>query len=209
MNKKGLSQAVGFVLLVGLSIGLAVFVGTWLRGQSEKTAQGLAEDVEKNTRCDDTLIRAIANCDRICRYDGNNCVNNQNARNRGGCDFFDEDQIGCERNSGADGICIWMNSNCEDDTGCGEYDTENECNTQAEAFIHNITFENKGLFSITKLKCNGEDVPFNLKPDEKKEMGQQPLNNCVNTRRVVVIPFIELSNGDDFGCTSKRVILQC
>ena len=203
MNKKGLSQAVGFVLLVGLSIGLAIFVGTWLRGQSEKTAQGLAEDVEKNTKCDDTLIRAIANCDRICRYDGTSCVDNQNARNGGGCDFFDDDETGCERNNN---ICSWDDPSCVDAPGCSSYD-QVDCNTLAEAYIANITLENKGLFSITKLKCNGADVNFGLKPDEKKE--QERLNNCVNTRRVVMIPFIKLSNGDDFGCTSKRVILQC
>ena len=206
MNKKGLSQAVGFVLLVGLSIGLAIFVGTWMRGQSEKTAQGLAEDVEKNTKCDDTLIRAIANCDRICVWSSvwsSGCVNNPNG---GGCDFFDGDEAGCMRNSD---ICDWDDdddSDCGDDRGCAEYDTENECK-ESEAYIRDITFENKGLFTISKLKCNGVDVDFTLKPDEKKE--QQSLNNCINTRRAVMIPFINLSNGDYFGCTSKRVILQC
>ncbi|MFH1592821.1 MAG: hypothetical protein ABIB47_05635 [Candidatus Woesearchaeota archaeon] len=249
LHKKGISQAVGFVLIIAITIGLAVFVGTWMKDRSEETAVDIASDLEKTTRCDDTTLRAIANCDSICSWDldAGNCVETESGV---GCHFFDEDQVTCEQNweickwdepaseclnehDGAQfcgayidqGSCVekyacdWNTDNpldpfCEGDTGtwsggCGGYDIE-ECGERAGRYIGSITLENKGLFSIVGLKCNGLDVDeiFEvLLPDEVRN--EEGLNNCLGITKVLMVPFVGVSDGETFGCVTKKVTLEC
>ena len=62
-NKKAVTQAVAWVLLVGLSVSLAIFVGLWLKSQSKESLSIIAEDFDIDTRCADTILRASPNCD--------------------------------------------------------------------------------------------------------------------------------------------------
>lgn len=62
-NKKAVAQAVAWVLLVGLSVSLAIFVGLWLKSQSKESLSTIAEDFDIDTRCADTILRASPNCD--------------------------------------------------------------------------------------------------------------------------------------------------
>ena len=57
-NKKGIAQAVSWVLLIGFSVAIATFVGFWLRQTAEKSAEGLQDEITKKSRCADTSISA-------------------------------------------------------------------------------------------------------------------------------------------------------
>ena len=63
MNHKGVSQAVAWVLLVGLSISLAIFVGVWLQQQSEEVVEGIVSDSEIRGRCSGVYFNAVQGCD--------------------------------------------------------------------------------------------------------------------------------------------------
>jgi len=145
LKKVGISHAIGWVMLVGLSVSLAIFIGIWLRSQSEKTISGVADNLEKDTKCDDTLLKIIPNC-------------------------------------GVVGMGIGIVS---------------------------LNLTNKGLFSIYRLQCNATfvDLSPGLAPDETRR--GQALNNCINTATMVIMPFVNLSNGELFGCASKRVRTIC
>ncbi len=201
MHKKGVSQAVGFVLLVGLSIGLAIFVGVWIKEQSKKSISGIADNLEKDTKCDDTLLTVVPNCKNsgICGWGvaKSKCYDNP------GCRMYDGDKQGCLR---LDDICNWIEDteNCQNAPGCKEYNSkEIECKN-ADVFINSLNLSNKGLFSIVQVQCNGKYVVLGkpLDPDE-----EQVLNNaeCNNIQSVLVVPFVNLSTGEAFGCASKKV----
>ena len=151
LSNKGISHAIGWVLLVGLSVSLAIFIGIWLRTQSEKTITGVADSLEKDTKCDDTLLKVIPNCGNV--------------------------------------------------VGMG-------------IVIVSLNLTNKGLFTIYRLQCNlmSVDLVPGLFPDGRRRVSDglgQPLNNCINTATVVIMPFVNLSNGELFGCASKRVRATC
>ncbi len=62
-NKKGASMAVAWVLLVGLSISLAILVGTWLTKMTKESGDELVSQGEKDQRCADTvLVASDYNC---------------------------------------------------------------------------------------------------------------------------------------------------
>ena len=68
-NKRGASLAIEWVLLVGLSVSLAVFVGVWLRDQASGISEGVTVDTEVATRCADTIFYGTPNCaDAIPSY---------------------------------------------------------------------------------------------------------------------------------------------
>ncbi len=54
--KKGVSQAVAWVLLLGLSISLALVVGTWLSRITEDTGKEIVSDTLNDQRCADTVL---------------------------------------------------------------------------------------------------------------------------------------------------------
>ena len=62
MNRKGVSQAVAWVLLVGLSISLTIFVGVWLQDQSKDAIEGIVSDSEIKGRCSNVYFSAEDNC---------------------------------------------------------------------------------------------------------------------------------------------------
>ena len=55
-NNAGASQAVAWVLLLGLSISLALVVGTWLRNVTSDTGKGVVTDALRDQRCADTVL---------------------------------------------------------------------------------------------------------------------------------------------------------
>ena len=69
MNSKGVSQAVAWVLLVGLSISLTIFVGVWLQDQSKDAIEGIVSDSEIKGRCSNVYFSA----EKLC-CDGDPCT---------------------------------------------------------------------------------------------------------------------------------------
>ena len=145
INKKGISQAVGFVLLLGLSVSLAIFVGIWIKERSEKTIEGVAGNQERETKCDDVLLNVFPNCGVV-----------------------DENVV-----------------------------------------VISLNLTNRGLFSIVQLRCDGffVDLEPPLTPGEKRE--GQDLNNCIGSVTSIIVPMVNLSNGEIFGCYEKRVYAKC
>jgi len=195
MIKRGVSQAVGWVLLVGLSISLAIFVGVWIKEQSQRSITGVADNLEKDTKCDDVLLSVIPNCKNgnICLWQDPDCVNVL------GCGLLVKED--CELLSD---ICKWNNENgvCEDDSGCSEYSGKEFLCKKAYVYIESLNLTNKGLFSIAKIQCNGKlvELASKLDPDEERKL----LNNCNKAVSMVVIPFVQLSDGSFFGCSEKK-----
>lgn len=62
VDKKGVSLAIAWVLLLGLSITLAIFVGTWLKKVSEDTGEAVIEDAIRDQRCGDTVLVVNWDC---------------------------------------------------------------------------------------------------------------------------------------------------
>ena len=55
-------MVIEWVLLVGLSVTLAVFVGVWLKDQASGISEGVSIDTEVATRCADTIFYGTPNC---------------------------------------------------------------------------------------------------------------------------------------------------
>ncbi len=64
--KKGDSQAVAWVLLLGLSISLAILVGVWIKNTSKTASENVIEGAIQEQRCADTVL-----------YVNHSCVTNQ------------------------------------------------------------------------------------------------------------------------------------
>lgn len=61
-TKKGMSDIVAWVLLIGLSVALAAIVTVWTKQQVSKTTEFIIEDVEGDIQCADVSFKAfIAN----------------------------------------------------------------------------------------------------------------------------------------------------
>ena len=59
MHKKGVSIAVAWVLLLGLSIALAILVGTWLKEISKDTGDEIVATSTKDQLCADTILAVV------------------------------------------------------------------------------------------------------------------------------------------------------
>jgi FlaG/FlaF family flagellin (archaellin) len=66
--KKGVSPAISWILLIGLSITLAGIVTVWVRTTAEDTAERITQNVESDIRCSDVSINTYeesSNCSKI------------------------------------------------------------------------------------------------------------------------------------------------
>jgi len=59
MGKKGASEIIGWVLLVGLSISLAIMVITWAKQQAQGTSEYIITSVEGDVRCSEVAMKAF------------------------------------------------------------------------------------------------------------------------------------------------------
>lgn len=73
MYRKGISQAVSWVLLLGLSISLAISVGVWLKNISKETGDEVVNSATRDQRCADTVLAVIE--PTICPSLLTNCNN--------------------------------------------------------------------------------------------------------------------------------------
>lgn len=55
-NKKGIESLIAWVLLIGFSVGLAVFVTRWSLQQAQKSTSGVEEMVMGDIQCSDVAI---------------------------------------------------------------------------------------------------------------------------------------------------------
>lgn len=65
--KKGASELVAWVLIIGFSLALGVLVTQWLKDQATISADIVTKDIEKDLRCNDVSINAFfsAQCTEI------------------------------------------------------------------------------------------------------------------------------------------------
>lgn len=59
MEKKGASEIIGWVLLVGLSVMLAIIVTTWAKQQAQDTSEFIIKDVQDDLRCEEVSMKAF------------------------------------------------------------------------------------------------------------------------------------------------------
>ena len=59
MMKRGASEIIGWVLLVGLSVMLAIMVIAWSKQLTQKTTESIINDVERDSRCADVALKAF------------------------------------------------------------------------------------------------------------------------------------------------------
>ncbi len=136
-NKRGISPAISWVLLIGLSVVIASMVTVWMRTTAEEVAEDLAFDVEQDARCADVSISA---------------------------------------------------------------QTQNNCNT--------VTIENRGLFSINKVKIR-YDGTFEEYDLEIKPTQSAPLSlNIQGYNEINVIPVTQIDN-QMIGCLDREVTVSC
>lgn len=62
MRKKGDSQLISWVLLVGFVIGLATIVTMWVKNTAEQTTQQQIEQAEQELRCAETALNVAIEC---------------------------------------------------------------------------------------------------------------------------------------------------
>ena len=51
MNKKGASELISYVLIIGLSITVAIVIGMWSKGESKRVVESTVKESEIETRC--------------------------------------------------------------------------------------------------------------------------------------------------------------
>ena len=62
MNKKGQSEFVAYVLLIGLAVTLAVIVGQWSINQSQDSSSNVVNQAAISEKCDLTSIASYIKC---------------------------------------------------------------------------------------------------------------------------------------------------
>lgn len=62
MNKKGISEIISWVLLIGFAVSLAVIVTTWTLKNTEKTTEGVVKMVTGDMRCSEVYINLEVDC---------------------------------------------------------------------------------------------------------------------------------------------------
>ncbi|MBS3144077.1 hypothetical protein J4208_00675 [Candidatus Woesearchaeota archaeon] len=62
MQKKGDSQIISWVLLVGFVIGLAAIVTMWVKDRAESSTQDQIDQAEQELRCAETTLNVAVDC---------------------------------------------------------------------------------------------------------------------------------------------------
>ncbi len=75
INKKGASELISYVLIIGLSITLAIVIGTWSKGESKRVVDTTVKESEIETRCAEVHLGGFG-----CIRNGNLEIN---VKNRG------------------------------------------------------------------------------------------------------------------------------
>jgi len=58
LDKKGVSPAISWIILIGMAVTMAGVVTVWTRGLAEDSTDRVIGNVEKDLRCDDIVIHA-------------------------------------------------------------------------------------------------------------------------------------------------------
>jgi len=66
MNKKAASELISYVLVIGLSITLAIAIGLWSRGESERVVKTVVTETETDARCAEVRLGGF-----MCSRDDN------------------------------------------------------------------------------------------------------------------------------------------
>ena len=69
-NKKAVTPAISWILLIGLTVTMAGVVTVWIKSTAGETSETLVNNVDKDMRCVDTYFNAyetegISNCNEI------------------------------------------------------------------------------------------------------------------------------------------------
>ncbi len=68
-NKKAITPAISWLLLIGLTVTMAGVVTVWIKATASETSEHLVSNVDKDMRCVDTSFNAYekdsTNCDQI------------------------------------------------------------------------------------------------------------------------------------------------
>ena len=57
-NKRGVSPAISWILLIGLAVALGGMVTIWMKSTAESSAETLKSKVEMDIRCDEISLNA-------------------------------------------------------------------------------------------------------------------------------------------------------
>ena len=63
MNKKGVSEIIGWVLMIGFAVAIGVMVSRWSLGQADEASQTIVQTSENDVRCSD--VRMSYNCQEL------------------------------------------------------------------------------------------------------------------------------------------------
>ena len=83
VNKKGIGVIIGWVLLIGFTIGLATTVFLWTTKQTEELTEGAIRFVEGGMQCDNVMINvAVVDPDKYLQCSGGSscCLKITNTR---------------------------------------------------------------------------------------------------------------------------------
>ncbi|MEK6934834.1 MAG: hypothetical protein AABW46_03070 [Nanoarchaeota archaeon] len=123
MDKKGASVIISYVLVIGLSVSLAIAVGLWSRGESEKVVKTTVDEAEAEIKCVDVFIGGFKETDE------NTGIVTLKVKNRGSFTIFGFRYV-CTGNDGfitADKIDIELSPGKEE-----TLNIENKCNLNEE-----------------------------------------------------------------------------
>lgn len=59
MKKRGASELIAWVLIIGFSVALGVIVTQWLKEHATKSTQIVTRDIERDLRCNDVAFNAF------------------------------------------------------------------------------------------------------------------------------------------------------
>lgn len=80
MNKKGISEAVSWVLLLGFSIALATTVFLWTTRQTEDITKSTTRYIEGGMQCDNVMINVAKSDPTSCNPPRSCCLKVTNTR---------------------------------------------------------------------------------------------------------------------------------
>lgn len=65
-NKKAITPAISWILLIGLTVTMAGVVTVWIKSTAGETSEKLVNNVDKDMRCVDTSFNAYENNSVMC-----------------------------------------------------------------------------------------------------------------------------------------------
>lgn len=67
MKKRGASELIAWVLLIGFTITLGIVVSQWLREQAKSSTEAVIKDISSDLRCDNVQLNAYFSnpCDTL------------------------------------------------------------------------------------------------------------------------------------------------